>query len=117
MKIFKKTILILILALVIPFAVKWTVDIIKCEMLTKEYGGEYVDIVLEDMDCERLAKIKVLEYSDNFAKIYYVLNHYKTMKPAYGFLVEIKDGKRTGSEHCVWSSMGSADGFIWPYGR
>ena len=102
------------------YAVYWGASILWCEHLTDKYSQNYVDKVLEDVEPERLHKFKVISCKHDYVKIYYVLNHYETMEPAYGFVAEFKNGERINpevSDKCVWSSYGSADGFVWPYGR
>ena len=111
---------ITIISIIFVCVLYWGVSIIKCEYLTHKYAQEYVDIVLEDYEPERLHKIKVLDYDDGYVRIYYVLDYHGTTKPGYGFIAEIKDGKRIRPDlmdHCVWSNYGSADDYIWPYGR
>ena len=98
----------------------WCISIVKCEYLTYKYAQEYVDIVLDGYEPDRLEKIKVLDYNYGYVRIYYVLNHYETKEPGYGFVAEIKNGERINPElmdSCVWSRHGNADEYIWPYGR
>ena len=91
---------------------------LKCEYLTQRYAEEYVDVVLGDIEPERLHTIKVLDYNDEYVRIYYVLDHFETRRPGYGFVAEISNDKRINSNHmeyCVWSKYGSASSVVWPY--
>ena len=120
MKKTAKTICIVIIFLIVAFFVYWGISVLKCEYLTHKYAHEYVDIVLDGCEPERLDKIKVLNYDDGYVRIYYVLDYYGTTEPGYGFVAEIKNGERIRPDlmdDCVWSDYGSADDFVWPYGR
>ncbi len=119
----KKTIKLasmVLIFIIFVFVLCWGVSIIKCEYLTHKYAQEYERIVLDGCEPERLHKIKVLDCKDSYIRIYYVLDYYGTTKPGYGFVAEIKDGERMNpalADKCIWSNYGSADGYIWPYGR
>jgi len=118
-KTFKITGIIIISLILVYFLYKH-ISIMRCEYLTDKYAHEYVDIVLDGCEPERLEKIKVLDYKDGYVRIYYVLDYYGTNEPGYGFIAEIKDGKRIRpdlQDTCVWSKYGNADEYIWPYGR
>ena len=62
-------------------------------------------------------KIKVIEYSDDHAKVYSVFeNELNKGGDIYYFKCNNNNWEFDHLE-TVWSKMGSADGFIWPYVR
>lgn len=120
MKKMAKVIGITLISIIFACFLFWGISIVKCEYLTHRYAQKYVDIVLDGCEPERLHKLKVLNYNDGYIRIYYVLDYYGTTEQDYGFIAEIKDGKRMNpklADDCVWSNYGSADDYIWPYGR
>jgi hypothetical protein len=90
------------------------VAIIRCEILTSVYGKEFIGL---DRQTNMLAggrTVKVLNYSDNSARVYY--------NDRFGgdiLIFEKKNGewKLAVWERTVWSKYGSADDFMWPYIR
>ena len=115
-----KVICVTIISTIFACFLYWGISIIKCEYLTYKYAQKYVDIVLDGCEPEGLHKIKVLNYNGGYIRIYYVLDYYGTTEPGYGFVAEIANGERIRPDlmdHCVWSNYGSADDYIWPYGR
>ena len=100
---------------IIIFLFVWFVSLLKCEILTYKYGSQFEDlykghVMIDDVDC-----IKVLKYSENSATVYYISKNHRT-----GELVKYKkqDGKwEFHSWSTIWSTSGSADGYIWPYIR
>lgn len=106
----KKTKVILICC--IPILI-WFLSFAKCEIDTilhgKEFEGEYNQTNMIGGN----PKPKVLTYSDDEAKVYYV-------DELGGIILwfENIDGEWIMEEwDAVWAKGGSADGFMWPYGR
>ena len=119
-KIFKG-ILVFILTFILIFLLIWFSAIIKHEYLTLRYGHQFKELYKENpMIGEDLFRFKVMEYNDNYASIYYV-SGYRDDGTKWGNSLRFKkeNGKWifTGAWSTVWSNRGSADGYIWPYGR
>ena len=105
-------IIFLIIAIAIPCFI-WGDAIIKCEILTKQFGEEFMGLE-QSVDMMSKAKtLKVLEYSMYLARVYYkneeVGNVFQFKKENGEWLVEYWN--------TIWSKSGSAEGFIWPYIR
>lgn len=93
----------------------WILSIIHCEVLTLQRSAEFENLWQENTMLSEPDSIKVLEYSDTYAKIYH-----RSIEG--GATLEFS---RTDSQSeweflywdTIWSRSGSADGFIWPYIR
>ena len=74
----------------------------------KLLGGEgYLD------DCN----IKVLIYNDDYAEVYAVFENDLNEVGLLYYFIKNDDGNWIFDYYdAVYSTMGSADGFIWPYG-
>jgi hypothetical protein len=84
----------------------------KYEILTELHGKEFVDGYKSTNMLTGIEDLKVLEYSNNNAKVYYFSEN------KGGAVVDfVNDGDdwKYKSWYVVWSVTGSADGFIWPY--
>lgn len=101
---------------VICFLLFWAGAIIKCEILTYLHGTEFTTLYKETHILGEQEYLKVLNYSDTSARVYYV--GIENRGGAVLLFVK-KDGQWTfdkwGRE--IWSKSGSADGFVWPYIR
>ena len=67
-----------------------------------------------------LVRFKVLAYYDDYAEIYYVTeNKEKGIESGnvLSFRKENEKWKYDNWLETIWSNQGSADGYIWPYGR
>lgn len=109
-----KKFLIILSIIVGLFVLFWTGSYVKYEVLTVIYRQEFSELYKLTNMIDQVDYLKVMEYSDNHARVYYVT------KNVYGNLVTfIKEYDRWNLEHweTVWSKSGSADGFIWPYIR
>lgn len=108
-----KIILLLIIACPILF---WGASYARCELLTYQHGQEFETLYKANNMIGEQEYLKVLDYSDASARIYYVsINGY-----GGNILKFVKnDGKWVYDswERVVWSKYGSADGFVWPYIR
>ena len=107
-----KKFLIILLFLPILF---WLASCAKCEVLTYQHGQEFETLYKENTMIGEVDYLKVLDYSDTSARIYYV-----GINRSDGNTV--KYVKQKGQWVCeewetVWSKTGSADGFVWPYIR
>lgn len=96
------------------FILFWASAIIKCEILTSKYGKEFIGFEVQTNMLNPGHKLKVLDYSEDIATIYYY-NKYG------GDVLEFRKDNNVWILNkwveTVWSSSGSADGFIWPYIR
>ena len=104
----------IILLFICIFITNWILSIIKCEKLTSLYGKEFIGLDKQTNMLNGASTIKVLNYSDNSARVYY-----KDKSGGDILLFEKKNGKweYTVWEKTVWSKTGSADDFMWPYIR
>lgn len=102
-----------ILILCTVFLIIWSGSLIKCEINTLLYGNEFVEEYKQTNMIGGTPKPKVLKYTDTRAEIYYV------DKEDGNFIVFQKKNNKwvIDSWDTIWSKTGSADGFIWPYGR
>ena len=108
----KKTFKFLLLFVLISFTTFWSLSILKCEYLTFTHGDEFKHI--EEINSS--AMMKVLEYDDNYARLYcinYNVHNGTTCRLRKANGCWYFDGWGWG----VWSKHGTADGYIWPYGR
>ncbi len=94
----------------------WGIFVLKCEFLTYKYGNQFEKIYKENTMIGEIEYLKVLEYSDFTAKVYYVSKNY-TGGDILSFLKKNGHWKYNKWERTVWSKTGSADGFVWPYIR
>lgn len=101
---------------IITFFVIWFFSIIKCEILTQLHGREFSKGYWETNMIGRCDYLKVINYSSDSAKVYYV----ETKVYGYGDLLSFKkinDSWIIEKWETIWSKYGSADDFIWPYLR
>lgn len=103
-------------AVILSLGIIWLAAFLKCEILTHQYGGEFAETYRENtMLCEP-EYWKVLEYNEDFARVYYVGEG-----RCYGNILRFKKVNGTWKydlwEATVWSKTGSADGYVWPYIR
>lgn len=112
----KKFLLKTFLAVLIMFFLVWGILILKCEILTWRYGNQFKTVYKENTMMGDIEYLKVLNYSDRSARVYYVSKN----RSGGDILVFSKyngEWKYDKWERTVWSKTGSADGFIWPYIR
>ncbi len=107
MKIWRKVTTIILIALIIyPY--------FKTEYLTYKYVDEFNDINIYGGYFSELEYIKVFDYQNNFAEVYYV-----SKNKGYGILLSLKMNKNglwnIDEFIKAWSKTGTADDFIWPY--
>lgn len=110
----KKMIRWFVLSPIIIFLVIWLFSLAKCEVLTIMHGNEFSEIYKENTMIGEIDYLKVLNYSDNFARVYYVSED----RSSANILIFIRESdvwKYHAWETTVWSSSGSASDVIWPY--
>ncbi len=106
MKILKKIVLIMTFflgVLLYPY--------IKVEILTYMYVEEFVNLQENNMWLADYRYIKVFDYNDKIARIYY------SASSSRDFVIYIKDNNnwQEYSWETIWSLSGSADDYIWPF--
>ena len=88
---------------------------IKAEFLTRQHGNEFQELGQLTGMIDAIVYHRVLDYTDEHATVFYVSKGHVA-----GNLVEFS---RQGNEwilsewRTIWSTSGSADGFMWPYYR
>ena len=113
----KKYVKIILLGIILLLLLYWGGSILKCEILSQKYVHQFEDAYKEHtmlMECE---KIKVLEYSETSASVYYI-----TQGRGSGSVLRFERKSVTEewefvAWEVIWSTSGSADEFIWPYIR
>ncbi len=110
----KKAFLKVLTVLIIFFSIFWISAIIKCEVLTLQHWTEFEGLEEATNMISNSETIKVLEYSDSSARVYY-----KNHEGGNVLIFTKQDGEWVYSEweRTVWSRTGSADDIIWPYIR
>ena len=108
----KKVKMIILIPLFI-FAVIWIASLAKCVGLTCVYKGQFKDNYYEHTMIGDIDYLRVLDYSDNESRVYYVSKG----RAAGSTVTFLKtDGEWEVSKwDTVWSSTGSASEVIWPY--
>ena len=103
-----KKIKISVLIIISAFVLFWISSIAMCEYNTYKYGEIFRN------DCN----IKVLKYNNDYAKVYAVFENDLSEVGLLYYFIKNDDGNWIFDYYdAVYSTMGSADGFIWPYGR
>lgn len=111
----KKEVRILLCVLAVGFMLFWLLSVAYCEVLTLRYGHEFADSWEQNTMLSQPDSIKVLEYSHTSAKIY--------IRSSEGGNILVLSQSEPGGIwkmtvwETVWSRMGSADDFVWPYIR
>ena len=85
----------------------------KAEYLTYRYGEEFVGLEMQTNMLNSSEYFKVLEYSDEQAKVFYVSD-------TGDLITFIKNDVNQWTMQdwkTIWSKSGSADGIYWPYYR
>lgn len=104
--------LVILLAL-IPIMI-WGAALFRCEFLTFKYGGEFKTIYKENTMMGNIDYLKVLDYSDDMARVYYVSEN----KSGGDVLIFEKTNGQwvyNGQWKTIWSDTGSASNVVWPY--
>lgn len=97
------------------FLVIWGASLAKCEITTLIHKDEFSNQTLyeENTMIGDMEYIKILDYSEACARIYYVSKG-NSLGSIIGF---IKNGDRWEYNNwdVLWSTSGNADRVIWPY--
>jgi hypothetical protein len=93
------------------FLLIWGYALLRCEILTHLHWQEFYGYDVLNRITDTLGTVKVLEYSDTKAKVYYIDSR-------GGIIIEFaKKGEQWGFSgwDVIWSDSGSASDVIWPY--
>ncbi len=108
----KVTLIIIIVAIMIPVAV-WASALINCEILTHKYHDDFAQAYTQNTMLEEMEYFKVLSCDGNTAEVYYVS---KGMTGAH--VLTFKNNNDAWQEiswKTIWSTSGSASDVIYPY--
>ncbi len=111
----KRIVLIIILILLASFLLVWGVSLIRNEILTARYGEQFEDGYKQCNMISGIEYLKVMEYCETDAKVYYVSAH-NTGADLFTFHREDGQWVMTRWE-TIWSTSGSASDCVWPYLR
>ena len=109
-----KIVKIFFIAILSLFLIIWLAALMKCEVLTLLHREEFETIYKQNTMMGEIDYLKVLEYSEEYARVYYVSEN----RSAGDILSFVKQGdkwKYDNWERTVWSATGSASEVIWPY--
>ena len=102
--------LLLILSLV------WSGSVLHCENLTQLHSKEFVSCAQETISAWDMTGYKVIDYSDDTAKLYFYDNDNGHLALAVEISYERIGEKWVKREESNWwSRQGSADDPSWPY--
>jgi len=103
---------IFLLAIILLIAV---FPYLRVEYLSYKHGHQFEELYKLTNMIDGICVVKVYEYSENYAKVYYV----ETGRLTGSFVYFYRDNERNkwllDKWETVWSKKGSAEGFIWPY--
>lgn len=114
-----KKLKISVLILIGVFILFWICSIAVCEYNTYQYGEIFRRIKIHDIGGERYldhCNIKVINYGEDYAKVYAVLENDEAGL-VYHFVKNESGDWMFDCYDTVYSKTGSADGFVWPYIR
>ena len=112
----KKIFLRIVLTVFALFLFIWGAALLRCEIMTSRFGEEFSTIYRENTMLGDIDHLKVLSYSDSYARVYYVSEN-RSGGDVLVFQKQDDQWVYAEWERTVWSKQGSADGFIWPYFR
>lgn len=105
----KKIIIVIILLLLIAAAIPY----IKTEYLSYKHGTEFSDLYKQTGMIDDIEYLKVLDYNENSAKVYYIGKNHHDGNIVY---FENQNGQwLLKSWETIWSKTGSADSFYYPF--
>ena len=106
----KKIITVIVSSLLLCFLLIWSIPYIWYETLTAQYGSEFMDLEKNIQMIGEADYLKVLDYSETFAREYYVSDaggDILTFSKVDGAWKLERNGWKT-----IWSKSGNADEFI-----
>ena len=109
-KIIKRILFIILIILILY----WLLSLLRCEILTLIHGHKFESNYKENTMIGEIDYLKVLDYSDTTARVYYVGKN-----KSGGDVLIFKNKNNTwvydSWENTIWSRTGSADDVIFPY--
>ena len=116
-----KKIKIVVLIIISAFVLYWISSIAMCEYNTHKYGEIFRNTKIHDIGGEGYlndCNIKVIKYNNDYAKVYAVFENTQNEVGLVYYFVKTENGDWVFDYYdAVYSTTGSADGFIWPYIR
>ena len=116
-----KKIKIVVLVIISAFVLYWTSSIAMCEYNTYKYGEIFINTKIHDIGGEGYlndCNIKVIKYNNDNAKVYVVFENVQNEVGLVYYFVKTENSNWVFDHYdAVYSTTGSADGFIWPYIR
>lgn len=107
----KKQVVIILACMSCFISVFWLDSFIKCEILTSLHEDEFKNGYLTTGVLDKPKYYKVINYSQNHAKVYYVDKNSGSI--LYFYKIDTKWYFDKWST--VWSLTGTADDMVWPY--
>ena len=98
------------------FAGYWGVSVLRCEYWTHKHKEEFKGLHIEHTMFGPSDYVRILEYTDTTAKVYYVGRGHGG-NVVYYCRANSDSQWEFARWETIWSSSGSASGFIWPYIR
>ena len=108
----RKLVLFLVLVLIICVII---LPYVRVEILTMLHKDEFATEYTQTNMVDDIEYLKVMEYSDQIAKVYYVIQNHEGAE-----LITFERREHIWTMvkwESVWSKTGSASEFIWPYYR
>lgn len=111
----KKTKILICLPIIV-FIIIWGIALAKCEILTLLHGDVFSDpdLYAENTSIGDMEYIKVLNFSDDRAEIYYVSENH-SLGCIISFVKKDDIWQYYKWEDTLWSADGNADKVIFPY--
>ena len=113
----KKAFKIIFITVIAFFVLIWVGNIIECEITTLIHKNEFPPISDDNTMIGDIEYFKIIKYDKEEARLYYVSKN----RSSGNIISYKKDGNGkwiySSWDETVWSKSGSADGFLWPYGR
>lgn len=103
-----------LLALFLTFCAVWIASLLRCEWLTARYKEEFSPLYAQTGMLGAADSVKVLRYEETRAEVYYVSRGRAGSVVTFARREDLWTMERW---RAVWSTSGSADGFVWPYVR
>lgn len=96
----------------LAFVIFWLYSYFSCELKTFKHGNEFKNLYSETGIINSVDYLKVLDYSDDAAKIYYVS---KNTGGNIVYFMKLNNKWHLKNWASVWSKYGNADNIVWPY--
>ena len=111
----KKRIAVILIIILLSPILYWGLSLAKCEILTAMYGHYFDEDSMVISYIGDIDYIKLLEYSENKAKVYYVSDG-KTFGTIHTFSKENGEWCYDDWYWAMWTTNGgNASEFVWPY--